>query len=134
LPTSYPNPSEQQTANGGRGASEIEVLPASQLVNRPLIDPQGRDAGQIQGIIVDTGNGAVDFVVVAGNNNFNLNGELIAVPWAALVSPMTTDGPITVKVAADKLAQAPRINANRLNALEQPPTRADLYGFYGYPY
>lgn len=128
------NPPEQQTANGGRSASEIEVLPASQLVNHPLIDSQGRDAGQIQGVIINTGNGAVDFVVVAGNSNFNLNGELIAVPWSALVPPMTTNGPITVKVAADKLAQAPRLNANRLNALEQPPTRADLYGFYGYPY
>jgi hypothetical protein len=50
------------------------------------------------------------------------------------VPPTTPHGPITVKIAADRLAQAPRINANRLNALEQPPTRADLYGFYGYPY
>lgn len=48
------NPSEQQPANGGGGASEIEVLPASQLINRPLRDPQGRDAGQIQGIVIDT--------------------------------------------------------------------------------
>jgi sporulation protein YlmC with PRC-barrel domain len=127
------NPEMQQGTPAASG-STTELVPANQLINWPLQDQQGRDAGRIDGIILNTENGAVDFVIVAGSGNFNLNGQVIAVPWSVLKPPATPRGPITVTVSAGKLAQAPRLDPNVLGRLEEPRMRADVYGYYGYPY
>ena len=124
----------QQQASPAVNGSAIEVLPARDLMNRPLRDPQGRDAGRIDGLILNTENGAVDFVIIAGGGNFNLNGNVIAVPWPVLEPPTAGRGPITIKISSEKLAQAPQLNPNMLGNLEQPQTRSGVYGYWGYPY
>lgn len=128
------NPAQQQQAVTPADRSAIEVLPANQLINRPLRDQQGRDAGRIDRIVLNTENSAVDFVIVAGRGNLDLNGQVIAVPWSALEPPTADQGPITIKVSADKLAQAPRVDSNVLGNLAEPRVRGDVYGYYGYPY
>lgn len=73
------------------------------------------------------------FQHVAGRGNFNLNGNVIAVPWPVFEPPTSGQGPLTIKVSADKLAQAPQLNPNIISALEQPRTRGDAFGYWGYP-
>lgn len=112
----------------------IIVVPAADLINRPLRDPQGHPAGTLNQVVLDTENGAVEFVVIGGNGTFNLNGQDIAVPWSALKPPTAARGPITINVSAEKLEKAPRLSPRSLYELNQPRTRAGIYGYYGYPY
>lgn len=126
--------SAQQQAGAAVSGTSIELVPARDLVNRPLQDPQGHDAGQINGIVVNTESGMIDFAIVGGRGNLNLNGNVIAVPWAAVEAPIPGRGPITIRVSAEKLAKAPELNPNALGNLEQQQTRRDIYGYYGYPY
>lgn len=127
---------EQQgaQATAKQPGKELVVLPAATLIDRQLRDPQGRAAGQINQLVLDTENGAVDFVVVGGSGNFNLNGQDIAVPWRALKPPTAAKGPITINVSAEKLEKAPRLSPRALYELNQPHTQAGIYGYYGYPY
>lgn len=112
----------------------ITVMSAADLINRPLKDEQGHNAGQINAVVLDTGNGAVQFVLIGGRGDFSLNGQIIAVPWSVLVPPMRAQGTITTKVSAEKLAQAPRLDRQALYRLNEPNTRAGVYGYYGVPY
>ena len=116
------------------GTSMIPVVPAGKLINRQLRDERGFDAGRIDAVVLDTQNGAVDFVLIAGSGPFDLNGQIIAVPWSALATPIPDNGPITIKISADKLVHAPRLNPNAVTAVLQPRMRNDVYGYWGYPY
>ncbi len=126
--------SAQQQAAPAVSGSSIELVPAWDLANRPLQDLQGHDAGQINGIVINTETGMIDFAVIGGRGNFNLNGNVIALPWAAVEAPIPARGPITIQVSAEKLAKAPELNPNALGNLEQQQARRDIYGYYGYPY
>ena len=42
------------------------IVPAGKLINRQLRDERGFDAGRIDAVVLDTQNGAVDFVLIAG--------------------------------------------------------------------
>jgi sporulation protein YlmC with PRC-barrel domain len=120
---------QQQAAPAANGS--IEVLPAHDLMNRPLRDPQGHDAGRVDGVVINTDDGTVDFVIVASRGNFNLNGNVIAVPWRVFNPQMAGHGPITIKVSAEKLAQAPQLNPNMIGSLEQAQTRGNVNGWWG---
>jgi sporulation protein YlmC with PRC-barrel domain len=118
--------------NRGAAPSVSLLMPASEIVGRELRDPQSKEAGRIDQIVLDTGNGAVDFVIVVSNGSFDIGGGAIAVPWQALKPPSSATGPITVNVPAGKLAQAPRIGSGRLASLLD--RRRQIYGWYGYGY
>lgn len=83
--------------NHGSSANEaavgqIQIVPVQNLINRPLVDRQGHDAGKINRVVINTANGAVDFVIVAGNGDFNLNGNVVALPWEAIATPIAAHG------------------------------------------
>ena len=122
----------QQSQNAAQTNAPIVVMPARQLIGRNLRDPLGRGAGRIDRIVLDTVNGAVDFVVVAGHGDLDLNGAVIAVPWSEIVPPKSAQGPIGIKLSVDKLSQAPRLDPDALATLDEQRTRAGIYGYYGY--
>lgn len=134
---------QNQAANTGASNSEqrarqperIPLIAAADIVGRPLTDPQGRSAGQIDSMIIDTRNGVVEYVLIRGRGDFDLDGELIAVPWSVVGQPRAR-GAIQVNVSIDRLAKAPRINRATVERLITARGRANVYGFYGveYPY
>lgn len=115
-------------------AGEIQIVPVQNLINRPLVDPQGHDAGKINRVVINTANGALDFVIVAGNGDFNLNGNVVALPWEAIATPIAAQGPIKISIAAARLQKAPLLNPGAVASLETSNARAGVYGYYGYRY
>jgi len=109
----------------------INVMPANQIVGRDLKDAQGIDAGKISSLVIDTKNGAVEFVMITPAGSLNTDNQLIAAPWAALDPPATTNGPMTTKFSVDKLAKAPRIDPRLIFELSRPGMRDRMYGYYG---
>jgi len=103
-------------------------------VGRDLKDRHGIDVGEINSLVIDTQNGAVEFVMIKPPSSFNDGGQLIAAPWSALQSPFGSDGPIITKVGVDKLAEAPRVDRRRIFELNRPQQRFRVYGYYGYRY
>jgi sporulation protein YlmC with PRC-barrel domain len=127
--TQAPAPSAAARANG----PEIEVLPASGLVVRPVVDRNGRDAGRVNAVVIDTANGVVEYVLLEGRGGFNLNGELIALPWS-LLEPPTLKDPLRLNITVAQLENAPRIKRDVLYRLNEQEWRARVYGYFGSPY
>jgi sporulation protein YlmC with PRC-barrel domain len=109
----------------------IHVVPANQIVGRALKDAQGIDAGKINSLVIDTKTGAVEFVMITPPSSLNADKQLIAAPWAVLDPPATADGPITLKLSLDKLAQAPRIDPRLVYEMGMQEMRNRMYGYYG---
>lgn len=123
----------RQLVQAQRQHAGIPLLPAADIVNRPLVDRDGRSAGHIQQLIIDTNNGVVEYVIVAGGGGFNLNGDLVAVPWSALRQP-NGQGAIALQITDRQLLNAPRISPNDLQSVAGSSWRNRVYGFWGVPY
>jgi sporulation protein YlmC with PRC-barrel domain len=127
------NQGQQTQQNQSQGQNQtIAILPASDLTGRSVVDPQDRNAGRIDSMIIDSQNGAVEYVLIGGRGNFDLGGHLAAVPWSVLQQP-GPQGPVALKIGANQLAQAPLINRNLLYELNSPGWRSRIYGYFG-PY
>ncbi len=119
--------SQQQTH------TRIPIVAAADLVGRPVVDRHGHDAGRVDSIVIDSKNGVVKFVALAGRGHFDLNGRLIAVPWP-VIAHASQRGAIRLAVSAKKLERAPRVSRSKLFKMGTLGYRRRVYGYYGRPY
>lgn len=128
-----PQPTQAPEHRHSQAASRIPILAAADIVGRPVVDRDGHDAGRVNSMVIDTKNGVVKFVVIAGRGDFDLRGRLIAVPWSIVKQPHNK-GPISLTVNAKKLEGAARISRSELYKLRTLGWRRRVYGYYGRPY
>ncbi|HEU5019484.1 MAG TPA: PRC-barrel domain-containing protein [Pseudolabrys sp.] len=133
-------PNQQQTQNQpttpqqqAQQTARIPLLPASDIVGRPVVDLNGTNAGRVNSMVIDTKNGVVEYVLIEGRGDFDLNGQLIAAPWSIIQQPRGK-GAIGLKVDRKQLDKAPRISSAELNRLGTAGWRTRVYGYYGRPY
>ncbi|MGH7488408.1 MAG: PRC-barrel domain-containing protein, partial [bacterium] len=124
------SPDQQQSQPS---QADIPITPAATLVGRDVMGAHGNNAGRVNSIVLDMQNGAVEYVLIEGRDDFDLKGALAAVPWSGLQPPQP-QGNITLKISADQLRQSPRINPDIVYELNTPGWRSRIYGYYGYPY
>ncbi|HZD91532.1 MAG TPA: PRC-barrel domain-containing protein [Pseudolabrys sp.] len=116
-----------------RQSARIPLLPAADIVGRPVVDLRGQDAGRVDSMVLDTKNGVIEYLIIGSRGNFNLNGQLIAVPWSAVQTPRGK-GAVGLTISLQKLENAPRVSRNALYRLGTSAWRNRVYGYYGYPY
>jgi sporulation protein YlmC with PRC-barrel domain len=109
----------------------IDVMAANRIVGRDLKDSQGVDAGKINSLVIDTKSGFVEFVMITPPDSLHIDNQLIAAPWTALDPPVSVSGSMTIKLAVDKLAKAPRIDPRLVYEFDMPELRDRMYGYYG---
>lgn len=124
---------QTQATQSTQSTNRIPLLPASDIVGRPVVDLHGRDAGRVNSMIIDTKDGVVEYLLIEGRGNFNLNGQLVAVPWSIVQQPRGK-GAIGLTVNRKYLNRAPRIPSAELNRLDTAAWRTRVYGYYGRPY
>ncbi len=138
---SQPSLAQQQHADNSQHtaqqnslpASQIPLLPASDIAGRRVLDQSGNAVGRIDSIIVDSRNGGVEYVLIGDQGNGDLNGQLVAVPWSVLQEP-NPHGPIQLKITAAQLDEAPKFNSVNDKRLRDSRWRTRIYGYYGYSY
>jgi sporulation protein YlmC with PRC-barrel domain len=106
-----------------RPSDTLPIIPAVDIVGRRLVDPNGGDAGRVSSLIFDIKNGNVDFVLIEGRGNLDLDNKLVALPWSVFERP-SERGAIQIKIQAKQLEQAPRIDRNLLYELNTPEWRS----------
>lgn len=107
------------------------VAPASSVVGKRVIGDGGRDAGRITSLIVDTHNGQIDYVLVGGSGGFDINGQVIAVPWSA-IDEVDARGPVRLSVTADDLRDAPQFSPSEIYRLASQDWRNRIDGYYSH--
>ena len=107
------------------------MIPASHIVGRPVVDPHGNDAGRIQSLIIDTENGSVEYALIGSRGNFNIDDNLVVVPWP-LLHGLRGNGPVQVNASVSKLENGPLLNHRAVMELNQPMAVQRVYGYYGF--
>ncbi len=92
---------------------------------------QGQDAGRIRSLIIDTDNGSIEYALIGSRGNFNIDDNLVVVPWPVLHG-LHGNGAVQVNVPANKLENGPLVNQRAIQELNQPKAVQRIYGYYGY--
>lgn len=109
----------------------VSVAPAVEIIGKRVIGAQDSDAGRVNSVIVDTTDGKLDYLVLSGGGSFDLNGQVVAVPWSA-VDEVDAHGPVRLAVDAEQLADAPRFSPRDIYRLTSRDWRDRIDGFYSY--
>ena len=127
------NATQPESSNGdvGQGA-RISVVPAMNIVGRIISDKSGNDAGRIDSLVIDDRSGKIEYVLIEGSPNFDLRGQLVAVPWS-LIDLGPGARIISIGVTGDELRHAPLIDRSLVYQLVAPNWQTRIYGYWGYP-
>lgn len=126
-----PSQSQPLLQQQARDSHQLPVIPASQVVGRKVVDSQGHDAGRIRSLIIDTDNGSIEYVLIGSRGSFNIDDNLVVVPWPVLHG-LRGNGAVQVNVSANKLQNGPLVNQRAIQELNQPKAVQRIYGYYGY--
>lgn len=125
----------KQTAGqeqAGQASAWVTVTSAADIVGRTLRDPQGNEAGRVAGLVLDLGSGVVLYAVVGSAGSLNVGQDYVAVPFPALKVDRGIAS-VTVGIAAEKIAQAPRITEAHLAELGEPDRVGSVYERFAVP-
>ncbi|MBN8926029.1 MAG: hypothetical protein BGO51_23705 [Rhodospirillales bacterium 69-11] len=123
-----------QSQAGNQQASDwIRVTSAENLVGRDVRTKDGKDAGRIDGIVLDIPQGDVVYLLIGSGGQLDIGNDRIAVPFGVLQTPVPADEDAAVVVNQDlgKLRDGKRISNDRYGDLGNESTMKQVYGSYG---
>ncbi|AKJ27507.1 hypothetical protein AAW51_0816 [Caldimonas brevitalea] len=95
------------------------LVRASQLVGKDVDDATGRDAGEIEDVVVNLGTGRVRYAVLDFDKAWSPQDRLLAVPLRAFAFP-TSDRDLVLNVPRDQLDMSTGFDENRWPDLNDP--------------
>ena len=113
------------------GASP-QILPghllarASKLIGKDIDDLQGKDAGEIEDIVVDLGAAKVRYAVIDFDKSWSPDDKLLAVPLKALTFPAKTDQDLVINIPREKLDMAKGFNEKAWPDVNSATWREDI--------
>lgn len=107
--------------------SKLNVTSASDIVDRPVRDSQGRRAGTVKYIMIDAQNGDVLYAIIDAGMALNIGQNLVAVPWSAVDLQQQA---LMVNKTLDELQAAPNFPPDQLARLSQPAVVSLVYDYY----
>lgn len=122
--------SEVERYHGG-GAVQVQpranmrLVRASDLIDRDIDDPRGRDAGEIEDIVVNLRDGSLRYVVMEFDRAWNPNDKLVTLPMTAFTFPARGDGDLRLNVERERLEAAPGFEGNRWPDVNDPAWRRE---------
>ncbi len=132
-PVAAPGPLEAEVPEQGAAlsADSIILTSAQQLAGRTVVDAQVEDVGTVEYLLVGLPSGKIQYVMVDPGPWWNLNDDLIPIPWGAInTGPGMDLDSIGLRVAARDLSNAPSIPDDRLETLTEPTTIRRMVEYY----
>jgi len=100
-----------------------------ELLGSTVEDRNGREIGSLEEIVVDRLTGRVKFAVVELDDAMSSN-TYLPVPWSAITAT-SNDDTVRVDLAARRIADAPKVDAEALGSLERHDVGVEVYSYYG---
>jgi sporulation protein YlmC with PRC-barrel domain len=91
--------------------STLQVTSADDLIGRAVREAQGREAGQVEYIMIDTQSGDVRYAVIGSGGELDIGNDLIVVPWSAVELKQQA---LVLNRSLSEIQQAPRLSEDRL--------------------
>ncbi len=98
---------------------------ASELIGKDVNDRSGNDVGEIEDIVVNMGNGRIQYAVLEFDRSWNLNDTLLAVPMRAFTYPGDRDE-LVMNVDKSRLDTKRVFDKNRWPDLNDPKYVVDV--------
>jgi len=114
-------------ANTARGvASGDRMTRASALIGRKVDDTEGRNAGEIEDVIVNLGSERIRYVVLDFDKARSLDDKLVALPLSAFNFPSRSDTNVVLNVDRGRVNTARGFDEHTWPDLNSPAYRRDV--------
>lgn len=94
------------TQRNTQGAGRSQVFSAGTVTGNPVRNPEGRDLGKIEEIMLDSAQGKVAYAVLSFGGFLGMGDKLFAIPWESLTLD-TEDECFVLNVDKEVLEAAP---------------------------
>jgi len=132
--TTQPAATADQDNKNQSGASDawVPVTSAEQLVGRDIQSNDGKQAGSLDGLMVDLSKGDVIYALIASGGDLDIGNDRIVVPYRIIQAPShDDDSPLMVNQSLDKIKKGKRIVETRFTELSNAEQVPEIYGPYG---
>lgn len=119
----FGNEKSRQTASQG-------MMRASELLGRDVDDRNGKDAGEVQDVVVDVGRGRISYVVLDFDKAWSLDDKLLPLPLKAFDLPKERDGPLVLRHNRNRLDMANGFERTKWPDLNAPAQRATTENYF----
>ena len=135
-PDQTANNALQSRVSGDRNArlsDWIQVTSAENLVGRDVRSKDGKNAGEIDGLVLDLPQGEVVYALIGSGGDLDIGSDRIAVPFGVLETPFPADedAALTINQDLSKLRTGTRLTEDRFSDLGNQTTMKQVYGAYG---
>jgi sporulation protein YlmC with PRC-barrel domain len=103
-----------------------QLARVSKLIGKDINDKAGKDAGEIEDVVVDLGASKVRYVVVDFDKAWSPDDKLIALPLKALTFPAKTDEDLVINVPRERLEMAKGFDEKSWPDINSATWREDL--------
>lgn len=111
-----------------------EVMSATTMIGDGVVNPDGKDLGEMVEIMIDLDRGRVAYAVLSFGGFLGLGDKLFAIPWPALELD-TEDKVFVLDVDQEMLENAPGFDKDDWPETIEQEFLAEIHAFYGYePY
>lgn len=105
--------------SGGR------LMRATELIGKDVNDRGGKDAGEIEDVVVNMTNGQIRYVVLDFDKAWSPDDKLVALPLKALTFPRDTKDDLVLNVAREKIDMARGFDEDKWPDLNNPQYRRE---------
>lgn len=124
--------SKQNRSTGHSGSNYVKVVSATDLLDADIETSDGKEAGEIEYLLIDGYSGKAKYVMIGEDDELELeDGEYVAVPFSTLNLKRMNGDDVHLSLTLDELERAPKFTDENLSLLtdSQAVTRVVDY-FY----
>ena len=120
--------STHTTGNHMAPGDWVQLTSADHLVGRDVRSKDGKQAGEIDGLVLDLPQGRVIYALIGSGGDLDIGNDRIAVPFQALRTPLSgSDAPVVISQDLSKISSGTRVTEDRVADLgSQERMKPDL--------
>ena len=117
----YHNSPSAKTASASSG-----LMRASKVLGKDVNDRQGKDAGEIEDLVVNLGNGKVHYAVLDFDKAWSPDDKLVALPLKAFTIPSDPDKDLVLNASRDTIKAAKAFDEKQWADLNKPDFKRSM--------
>lgn len=107
------------------GSANRQLVRASELIGKDIDDRSGKDAGEIEDLIVDLAGNRVEYAVIDFDDSWakESDGKLVAIPLESLKMPADKDDKLVIDAPAESVDMSRAFSENQWPDFSEPAWR-----------
>jgi sporulation protein YlmC with PRC-barrel domain len=102
---------------------------ASSMIGTDVVDPQGKDIGEVKEVVIDPRTGKVAYAVVSFGGFLGMGEKLFAIPFSAFKYDVTKNEYV-LDISKERLKAAPGFDADHWPSMSEEKWNRDVYKYY----